>query len=210
MFFEILVEGKSDVPVVDEVLSRKFELEEDVHYRIHPHKGKGRLPVDPKARPDPRHRGLLDQLPAKLRGMSWMDENSCVVVLVDSDDDDCRDLKSSLINLYESLDQKPRNVLFRIAVEETESWLIADSQAVKAAFPYADVKKIAEIEPDSVCGAWERLAECLGRRPQDCHGGDKLIWAERISTYVDLDEIRSPSMNAFVAGIGRYLERLDA
>lgn len=68
MFLEILLEGASDVPTVKEILTRRFNLAEGEHFRIHPHKGKGKLPLNSLARPDVKHRGLLDQLPAKLRG----------------------------------------------------------------------------------------------------------------------------------------------
>ena len=70
-WFEILVEGGSDVPALREILTRKFALEENTHFRIHPHKGRGKLPANPLARPDLRHQALLDQLPAKLRGFSY-------------------------------------------------------------------------------------------------------------------------------------------
>lgn len=37
IFFEILLEGTSDVPVVKEILTRRFLLKEGVNFRIHPH-----------------------------------------------------------------------------------------------------------------------------------------------------------------------------
>lgn len=36
------------------------------------------------------------------------------------------DLKNSLINILKEIENRPRCVLFRIAVEEIESWFIAD------------------------------------------------------------------------------------
>lgn len=203
MYFEVLVEGGADVPAVKSVFERKFGFEEGQGFRIHPHKGKGRLPTNPSQRPDIKHRGLLDQLPAKLRGMSWMGDDYCLVVLVDADDENCVELKQSLLDLYENLHKKPKNVLFRIAVEEVESWFIADTAAVKKAYPSADVNKLRGIAPDSVIGAWERLAESLGKKPNQCRGADKHEWAESISPYLDLDTPSSPSLKAFVTGISR-------
>ena len=187
MFFEVLVEGGADRPAVKEILQRRFGLEEGRQFRIHPHKGKGRLPDNPQARPDPKHRGLLDQLPAKLRGMSWMDGNYCVVVLVDADDEDCIGLKQRLLSLYRSLDRKPPRVLIRIAVEETESWFIADRDAVKNAYPRANLTRLRPFAPDAVVGAWERLAEALHRDPRQCRGPDKHEWASQISPWLNLD-----------------------
>lgn len=206
MFLEILLEGASDVPTVRAILARRFRLQEGVHYRIHPHKGKGDLPTNPHVRPDMKQRGLLDQLPAKLRGYASLPHGYGVVVLVDSDRTDCHELKDALMQMYSSLERRPARVLFRIAVEETESWFLADIAAVRAAYPKAKYQKIAGIQPDSVVGAWERLAEALGRQPNDCEGSDKYEWAEKIAPHLDLDKPKSPSLHAFVHGIARLME----
>ncbi len=202
MLLEVLVEGGADMPAVREILVRRFGLVEDVDFRIHPHKGRGKLPANPRARPDPRQRGLLDQLPAKLRGYAHVPD-CAVVVLVDADDDDCRALKQSLLAMLAEITPRPACVLFRIAVEETESWLIAEPEAVRRAYPGANLRKLRKIAPDSVCGAWERLAEALGLEPVDCDGRDKHEWAENIMPMVDLDAPRSPSLRAFIAGVER-------
>lgn len=207
MYFEVLVEGGADVPTVKEILQRKFGLEHGLNFRVHAHKGKGRLPDNPLARPDIKHRGLLDQLPAKLRGMSWMDETYCLVVLVDADDQNCVDLKQQLVDLYHVIDRKPTNVLFRIAVEETESWFIADLDAVKQAYPGADIGKLQGVAPDSIVGSWERLAESLRKKPEQCRGADKYEWATKISPHLNLEMPYSPSLRAFVTGIEHYLEK---
>ena len=199
------MEGGADRPVVKEILQRRFGLEDGLGFRIHPHKGKGRLPNNPLARPDIKHRGLLDQLPAKLRGMSWMGEDCCLVVLVDADAQDCVELKRQLVELYQTLDRKPGRVLFRIAVEETESWFIADPKAVKKAYPTADIGPLKKIKPDAVVGAWERLAESLKKKPALCRGLDKHQWAQRIGPHLDLDKPLSPSLRAFIGGIERCL-----
>jgi hypothetical protein len=208
MFMEVLVEGGADVPTVREILERRFNLKEDINFRIHPHRGKGKLPENILSKPNPRNRGLLDQLPAKLRGFGKLPGSCCVVVLVDADDDNCIDLKSNLIDLYQNIESKPSCVLFRIAVEETESWFIADSVAVKSAYPEADLNKILKSPPDSIIGAWENLAKTLGRNPEDCIGADKFEWARRISPYLDLEDPKSPSLNAFLLGINNIVLKI--
>jgi hypothetical protein len=205
MFMEVLVEGGADVPAVREILERKFNLKKDINFRIHPHRGKGKLPENILSKPNPSNRGLLDQLPAKLRGFGKLPGCFCVVVLVDADDDNCKDLKSDLIDVYRKIDSKPSCVLFRIAVEETESWFIADAIAVKRAYPKADLNKISKSPPDSIIGAWENLAKALGRKPEDCIGADKFEWAMRISPYLDLEDPKSPSLNAFLLGINKIV-----
>jgi hypothetical protein len=201
MFFEVLVEGASDIAVIRELLVRHLGLVEGEGFRIHPHRGKGALPADPAARPDSRHRGLLDQLPAKLRGYAHLPAGYAVVVLVDADDDDCLELKQALVALCEPPNPCPPHVLFRIAVEETESWFLAQPEAVRAAYPRADVRPLQHIPPDAVVGAWERLARALGRAPETCTGADKHVWAKHIAPYLNFDEPVSPSLGALVSGL---------
>jgi hypothetical protein len=208
MFFWVLVEGDADEPVVEEIMARRFGLAKDRQFRVIPHQGKGRLPRNPLHRPDVRRRGLLDQLPAKLRGMSYQPD-CWVVVLVDADEDDCIMLKARLVEMLNSLDRRPPHVLIRIAVEETESWFVADPNAVQSAYPRCNVRHLRRIAPDEVCGAWERLAEAVGERPADCRGPDKYRWAAKIAPELDLDAPNSPSLKAFVDGIDRCLQHSE-
>jgi len=204
MFIEVLTEGTSDVPAVLEVLTRKFRLVTNVDFRIHPHRGRGKLPANPLARPDKKQFGLLDQLPAKLRGFGrYMDEHSLVLVLIDVDDDDCRALLQRLQMLLNQLPHKPPKILFRLAIEETESWFIADPDAVKRAFSSATISIIRDIPPDAIIGAWEKLAECIGEK--DGSPPSKLRWAQEIVPYLDLDNPRSPSLRRFISGLQREL-----
>lgn len=208
-FLEVLVEGAADVPTVRAILGRKFGLDEGKDYRIHPHRGKGELPSNWTAQPDRKHQGLLHQLPAKLRGYGRsLGPGYGVVVLVDADDEDCVTLKSQLVTLYNTLETKPAYVLFRIAIEETESWFLADKDALRAGYPSFRLNRILEMPPDSVVGAWERLAEVLGRKPSDCSGSDKRNWAEAIAPHLDLDEPRSPSLRAFIEGVRQLRDRI--
>jgi len=203
--FEVLVEGAADVPAVREIMRRRFGLEEGKDFSIHSHQGIGKLPANPLAHPDPKHRGLLDQLPAKLRGYAHWGEDICVVVLVDVDDTPCVQLLAELENMLQQLPKKPNQVLFRLAIEETESWFIADAPAIKKAFPKAKLHKLPN-HPDAIVGAAERLAESLGHSGR-ISGPDKFHWAERIAPHLDLNHPRSPSLNKFIEGIERHLSR---
>lgn len=60
----VLVEGPSEKALLDVWLGR---LLKGHRYTVIKHRGKGKLPLDPRARVDPRREGLLDQLPARLR-----------------------------------------------------------------------------------------------------------------------------------------------
>lgn len=201
-YFEVLVEGASDAPALREILTRKFGLEEGTQFRIHPHKGRGRLPVNLLAQPHPKHQALLDQLPAKLRGFGrYLDDKACVLVIMDADDTPCHSLLDELNHMLEQLPTRPPRVLFRLAIEETESWFIADENAVLAAYPKAKVQKLRGIAPDAIVGAWEILADVLGVNRGGVTGGDKCTWAEAISPHLNLDTPQSPSLRGLLEDI---------
>jgi Domain of unknown function (DUF4276) len=203
--FEVLVEGTSDVPAIREVLTRRFGLTEGEHFRIHPHQGKGKLPSNPLARPDGNQRQLLHQLPAKLRGYAKsLTPNFVVLVVVDADDEPCATLLADLNSMLAKLPARPPRVLFRLAIEETESWFVADPPAVKLAFPRANVAALKRIQPDAIIGASERLGEAIGVSGKSS-GPDKLRWAARICPYLDLETPKSPSLGKLISGVAREL-----
>jgi len=202
IYLEVLCEGSSDVPVLREILTRGLGLSEDEHFRIHPHQGKGKLPENPLKLPKEWRNALLDQLPIKLRNYGRQaagDYETAVLVVIDADDDDCKELKTSLLDMLAKLDSRPKRVLFRIAVEETESWFIADPAAVKRAYGNCNTGNLNKIEPDSICGAWERLAEALGLDPR--LDADKNEWAAQIAPHLDLASPKSPSLHALLKGV---------
>jgi Domain of unknown function (DUF4276) len=205
-FFEVLVEGSSDVAVLREILSRRFLLQENLDFRIHPHQGRGSLPRDWLAPADPRRRGLLDQLPAKLRGLSGIDRSVCVLVVIDVDSDPCVDLLGQLRAMLERLPKRPAQVLFRLAIEETESWFIADINALKRAYPKVDTRKLTKIAPDSIVGAAESLARALGKDPEVLTGADKFAWASAIAPHMQLIDPPSPSLAGLLRALSRQID----
>lgn len=209
-YFEVLVEGGSDVPALREVLVRKFGLTEGHDFRIHPHKGRGDLPANPLARPDRAQQTLLHQLPAKLRAFSYLGDDACVVVVVDVDDTPCKKLLADLKSMLRQLPRKPRRVLFRLAIEETESWFIADERAVKSAFPRAKTQKLKSTAPDAIVGAWELLADALKIKRNEVTGADKFAWATAIAPHLNLDNPRSPSLRKLIEGVNREVGQAGA
>ena len=203
---EVLVEGSSDAPAIKEVLQRKLGLAENVHFRIHPHRGRGKLPVNPLTKPDLKHRGLLDQLPAKLIGYARSLPSCFVVVVVDSDDSPPKQVVADLERMLNQLPAKP-NVIFCLAVEETESWFIADIEAVGRAYPKGLKKRLLKnIEPDAIVGAWEKLALALGVDPKTVSGSTKYEWAIRIAPHLDLNAPKSPSFSKLIADLNMFSE----
>lgn len=204
-FLEVLVEGTSDHPTVRTILKKRFGLIEDQDFRIHPHQGRGNLSKNPHQKPDPKCRGLLDLLPAKLKAYGSFPEDRCVIVLVDADDTPCQELKAELVELHRKLKFLPSCALFRIAVEEIESWFIADPDAVKRAYPKAKISDLARVNPDSIIGAWELLAKAIGQKAESCSRADKTEWATKIAPHLNLNDPKSPSLKAFITGINKLL-----
>jgi hypothetical protein len=209
-YIEVLAEGASDIPVVEELLSRHFDLTKNVHFRVHPHHGKGTLPTNFLKKPELWHRGLLDQLPAKLKGFAtYLPKDALVLVLIDVDRDDCRELLRQLQDMLAQLHRRPARVLFRLAIEETESWFLADQDALRQGLPRVRLKQLQDISPDAVVGAWELLAKALGRDPHTVTGGDKREWAEAIAPYLNFQQPASPSLRKLVDGIKKYLDEVS-
>lgn len=207
IWIEVLVEGASDLPTVKEVLERKFKLVEGEHFRMHAHRGKGQLPDNPVKKPDPKHQGLLDQLPAKLRGYGRsLEPHSIVLVVIDTDTQDCKQLLAQLNAMLLAVPIKPR-VMFRLAIEETESWFIADIDALQRAYPRGvKTSVLKNIQPDAVVGAWEKLAESLGVDRKMVAGPTKFQWAQKIAPCLDLEQPKSPSLKKLIDGVAGLIQ----
>ena len=122
--------------------------------------------------------------------------------MIDLDDQDCQDLKKRLLEILEHCDPSP-HVLFRIAIEETESFFLGDSKAIKKAYPSAKVGKLRTYTPDSICGAWEKLRDVIG---DPLNIEDKVGWAEAIAPHLGVEwkgkkANRSPSFRSLCRGI---------
>lgn len=194
-----------------EVLQRRFGLVENQHFQLHPHRGRGQLPHDLLSPPDRTRQGLLDQLPAKLRGWSWLGAETCVLVVLDVDKRPCAEVLAELNAMLHRLLKRPPHVMFRLAIEETESWFLADEKALTQAFPkLKKVQRPGRVAPDAIVGAWEVLARSIGVPTQQVTGADKFAWAERIAPYLDLENPPSPSLRKLIQGIQRELERESA
>jgi hypothetical protein len=150
MRLHVLVEGSSEEELLRDWLRRLLPGHTCV---IHKHQGKGAIPGDPSKPLDPKRRGLLDQLPDKLRayGRSLNPDIERVAVLVDADDDDCQDLKRRMRGVLAVCDPAP-TVKFCIAIEEAEAFYLGDRGAIKKAFPGARLARLQGYVPDSIVG----------------------------------------------------------
>jgi len=175
-------------------------------FRIYPHAGKGKLPRDLNAAPDPLHRGLLDQLPAKLRAFAATLDPATdrIVVLVDLDDSDGGDCTQFLARLTAAVDGCGAGhlALVRIAIEETEAFYLGDQGAVRRAFGGVRRGALRGYEQDSCCGTWELFQRLVGAAVED-----KVGWAEKMGPELGTtaESNLSPSFGKLVNGLRRWV-----
>jgi hypothetical protein len=213
MHFEILVEGQTELTALSILMSSIVGEYANPHtWRIHKHRGIGKIPDDPTAKPNKYDQTLLHNLPAKLRAYGEEGRpDVAVVVLVDLDDRlDCTIFKNALVDLLYHCGDKPK-ALFRIAIEELEAWFFGDQQSIRNAYPKVRQTVLDGYVQDSQCGTWEKLAEAIypgGLAVLGQHGKrsvrileQKRIWAKEICPQMDVENNHSPSFQAFRDGI---------
>ena len=213
MYFEILVEDKSGSIALDCIMEKILGANGSDHsWRIIGYKGIGRIPKNLRGVTDRSKRILLDQLPRLLRGYGLSLDKiglpAAVVVVVDLDDRDCMTFKQELLDVLNACDPRPRT-LFRIAIEESEAWLLGDRDAVKAAYPGAKDSVLNGYVQDSICGTWEVLADAvhpggsarLRESGYPATGAAKCVWAANIAPHLDVDGNRSRSFQVFRDGV---------
>ena len=210
MHFEVLVEDQSGQIALESILEKILGPNYTVHsWRIIEYRGIGRIPRDLRGVTNPKARILLDRLPGILQGYGRsLQANSSVVVVVDLDDKDCIKFKQDLIDVLNSCNPRPK-ALFRIAIEESEAWLLGDRAAVKSAYSSAREAVLNGYVQDSICGTWEVLADAVhpGRSNQLKQSGypeagiAKCEWARKIAPQMDINSNNSKSFQVFRDGV---------
>jgi hypothetical protein len=211
MHFEILVEDRSGHALLETLLPELLGTQGEPHtWNVHGYKGIGRIPPGLAAAGDPANRILLDQLPRILRGYRKTPGIDAVVVVMDTDTKDCRDLLDDLRELAKECDMSDRT-MFRLAIEEMEAWYFGDRNAILEAYPRAKRAVLDTYVQDSVCGTWELLADAvypggsaaIKLAGWPLPGQVKHQWAEEIGLFMNVEENASPSFCKLRDGIRR-------
>ncbi|MBE7558904.1 DUF4276 family protein [bacterium] len=164
-------------------------------------------------------RDLLNKLPQRLDGYSrWLPADWRIVVLLDRDRDDCRELKSQLdewaaqrllVTPSHAQRNRPANLVNRLAIEELEAWFFGDIEALRAAYPRVPAnlgKRAPYRDPDAIAGGtWEALERVLRKAGYYPTGLPKIEVARRVSEYMDPDRNHSRSFQVFRDGLRRLV-----
>ena len=208
MHFEVLVEDQSGKKALDILIPKIIG---DQHtFKVHAYQGIGRIPKNLRVRENINSRPLLNLLPKLLKGygktFSGYPDNypSAVVLVCDLDDKCLKAFRRELVDILDSCNPQPET-RFCIAIEEGEAWFLGDLAAIKAAYPSAKDNVLKGYVNDSICGTWELLADAilsggssrLKNKGWQITGRQKSIWAEKITTRMDIDNNASPSFCYF-------------
>lgn len=203
MHLEILVEEPSAEAALHELVPKL--IGSGVTFNLITHQGK----------PD-----LLKRLPARLRGYrAWLPQDFRIVVLLDEDREDCRELKAEMeeaarkagfTTASEPGARSGFTVLNRVAVEELEAWFLGDVPALRRVYPRIP-KSLGQRarfrDPDTVPGGtWEALERELQRVGYYSSGAPKIELARSVARHMEPGRNRSRSFQVFWQGLRRLVE----
>jgi hypothetical protein len=163
---------------------------------------------------------LLKELPKRLRGYkSWFPSDLRIVVLIDEDREDCKQLKARLEKAAQHAGLKTKSqshnfqILNRIVVEELEAWFFGDVEALVTAYPkvpsnLANKEKFRD--PDAITGGtWEALERLLQKAGYYSGGLPKIEVARKVSEFMEPSRNRSKSFQVFKEGLEAVLNSFE-
>ena len=153
-------------------------------------------------------RQLLDNLEARLRVYAkGLPAVGKVIVLVDRDREECRELKRRIEGMAARAGLLTRaradggdwQAATRIVCEELEAWYFGDWKAVKSAYPRAPSVLPRKLRSsDAIAGGtWEALERVLQQAGYFKGGLQKVEAARRIAKHIDPNRNASPSFRVF-------------
>lgn len=214
MHIEILVEDSSGEKLLQVLLPRLVGPQGDPHtWRLRAYKGIGRIPQGLVPKTDPVKRILLDRLPKLLRGYGKTPGIDAIVVVLDNDKRNCSEFLAELKKAAADACNPVPTTLFRLAIEEIESWYFGDQEALLAAYPRAKQNVLGRYIQDSACGTWELLADAvhlggsaaIKKAGWPLPGQVKHEWAQKIGPLMEPDRNVSPSFGKLRDGLRRLV-----
>ena len=197
MHIEFLVEEPSAEAALNNLAP--VILGPEITFQVHPYNGK---------------QDLLAKLPRRLAGYrAWLPEGWRIVILLDTDEADCLQLKARMEAIAHAAGLTTRSaasgaqfqVLNRLAVQELEAWFFGDTAALCAAYPRLKPhlgERSKYSNPDAIAGGiWEALERELQRVGYAPGGLAKVTTARAISAHMQPERNRSHSFQVFRSGL---------
>ena len=217
MYFQFLIEDRSGKVLVEKIMDKLCEVNNNVIYECKYFHGIGGFTKKNTVK-ETKTGKLLNDLATYLKGfdksLRYMPDGAAVFVVLDNDTRETELFRNELEQVAETNSISIDHV-FCIAVEEMEAWLLGDEAAIKIAYPNAKLNHLKNYEQDSICGTWEILAEIvyeggMKKFAKECPtfveaGKIKSEWAEEIGKHLDLDSNKSPSFQFFINEIRKRL-----
>ncbi len=190
---ELLVEEPSMEAFLRALLPRL--LPQDRSFEVHPFQGKS---------------DLLGKLQARLSGYAqWLPEDWRIAVVIDGDEEDCKNLKERLEAMAANAGLVTRSragrrrwqLVNRIAIEELEAWYFGDWPAVCSAYPKVSPQipnQAGYRDSDAVHGGtWEAFERVLQKHGYFKSGLLKVEAARTLGALLDPERSRSRSFAVF-------------
>ena len=199
LHIEFQVEEPSMAITLEEIAQKI--LRDQATYQVNDHGSKNRL---------------LGNLPSRLRAYKRIAQamDLAVVVLIDEDRQDCRDLKLRLENMAQmaglATKSQPNGrgrfqIVNRVVVEELEAWYFGDCEALRQVYPRLPNHLEAKAkfrDPDAIKGGtWEALHRELKKAGHLGSVFPKREIARLVSPLMVPSRNRSRSFRVFVEGI---------
>lgn len=206
MHLEICVEDASGKLFLDGILPRI--IRRDVTWKVHGYAGIGHIPKGLRSTDNAAQRIFLDNLPKLIRGCANTPYVTALFIVVDTDSRNCGDFLRDLKGVQQAIAPES-NVIFRLAVEEMEAWILGDPDALRAAFAKVNEVALQSYVQDAVCGTWEVLADvvypggssALIAEGWPAPGRAKCGWAEAVTPHMSFTNNASPSFQKLLQAL---------
>ncbi len=148
------------------------------------------------------HQGKTDlkkSIPKKVKTFSNFHKPSKIIIIHDRDSNDCKILKSELIEICAKAGNCP--ILVRISCRELENWYLGDMESIEMVYPtFKAEKHIGKAkfrDVDNCQGSYE-----LSQIIRDFQKG---FASKNIPQYMNIEVNSSTSFNHLVTGVKKFL-----
>lgn len=184
MFLHIFTEELSCKSLVDRIVPGLLPKGADFH--VYDHQGKQDL-----------EQALKSTVPSISRI-----PDSRILITIDQDNSNCKQLKVKLLNLIEGKCLCP--YMIRIICRKLECWYLGDLQAIKAAYPRFDPDKHTHASAfrnvDNIQNAPEKMLKIVPELNKREYL-PKLEFSRKVSAHLNIDRNTSTSFRHFVSAV---------